>query len=51
MQQNPKSSNQTWSVYLNTVMVEEQQKILGSLTTPTKCFKIDGLKKGQQSKH
>ena len=24
---------------------------IGSLTTPTKCFNIDGLKKGQQSKH
>ena len=40
-----------WSVCLNTVMVEEQQKILDSLTTPTKCFNIDGLKKGQQSEH
>ena len=32
-------------------MVEEQQKILDSLTTPTKCFNIDDLKKGEQSKH
>ena len=32
-------------------MVEEQQKILDSLTTPTKCFNIDELKKGEQSKH
>ena len=40
-----------WSVCLNTVMVGEQQKILDSLTTPTKCFKIDDLKKGQQSEH
>ena len=32
-------------------MVEEQQKILDSLTTPTKCFNIDDLKKGQQSEH
>ena len=40
-----------WSVCLNTVMVEKQQKILDSLTTSTKCFNIDDLKKGQQSKH
>ena len=40
-----------WSVCLNTVMVEEQQKILDSLTTPAKCFNIDDLKKGQQSEH
>ena len=40
-----------WSVCLNTVMVEEQQKILDSLTIPTKCFNIDDLKKGQQSEH
>ena len=32
-------------------MVEEQQKILDSLTTPTKCINIDDLKKGQQSEH
>ena len=32
-------------------MVEEQQKILDSLTTPTKCFNTDDLKKGEQSKH
>ena len=32
-------------------MVEEQQKILDSLTTPTKCFNIDDLEKGEQSKH
>ena len=32
-------------------MVEEQQKILDSLTTPTKCFNIDDLKKGEQCKH
>ena len=40
-----------WSVCLDIVMVEEQQKILDSLTTPIKCFNIDDLKKGQQSKH
>ena len=32
-------------------MVEEQQTILDSLTTPTKYFNIDDLKKGQQSEH
>ena len=40
-----------WSVCLNTVMVEEQQTSLDSLTTATKCFNIDDLKKGQQSEH
>ena len=40
-----------WSVYQNTVMVEEQQKILDSLITPTKCFTVGGLKKGQQSEN
>ena len=30
-------------------MVEEQQKILDSLTA--KCFNIDDLKKGQHSEH
>ena len=34
-----------WLVCLNTVMVAEQQKILDSLTTQTKCFNIDDLKK------
>ena len=32
-------------------MVEEQQKILNSLTTPTKFFSANDLKKGQQSEH
>ena len=32
-------------------MVEEQEKILDSLTTPAKFFNIDDLKKGQQSEH
>ena len=33
-------------------MVEEQQKILDGLTTPTKCFNIDDWdSKGQQSEH
>ena len=32
-------------------MVEDQQKILDSLTTPAKCFNIDDLKKGQHSEH
>ena len=40
-----------WSVCLNTVMVQEQQIILDSLTMPTKCFNIDDLKKGQQFEH
>ena len=40
-----------WSVCLNTVMVEEQQTSLDNLTTATKCFNIDDLKKGQQSEH
>ena len=29
-------------------MIVEQQKILGSLTTQTKCFNVDDLKKEQQ---
>ena len=32
-------------------MVEEQQKIQDSQTTPTNCFSIDDLKKGHQSEH
>ena len=40
-----------WSVCLNTVKVKEQQKIVDSLTTPTKCFNIDDLKNGKQSEH
>ena len=47
--QHPQSD--IWSVCLNTVMVEEQQTSLDSLTTATKCFNIDDLKKGQQSEH
>ena len=47
--QHPQSD--IWSVCLNTVMVEEQQTILDSLTIATKCFDIDDLKKGQQSEH
>ena len=38
-----------WSVSLNTIMVEEQHKILDSLTAPTKCVTINDLKKKQQS--
>ena len=34
-----------WSVCLNTVMIEEQQKILDSVAILTKCFNIDDLKK------
>ena len=37
------------SVCLNTMMVEEQQKILDILTTLTNCFNIDDLKKGNNS--
>ena len=40
----PESQHQQsdmWSICLNTVMVEEQQKILDNLTTLTKCFAID----------
>ena len=32
-------------------MVEEQQNILDSLTTSTKCLHIDELKKGLQFEH
>ena len=45
------NSINNWSACLKTAMVKEQQRILHNLTTPTKCFTVNDLQKGQQVKY
>ena len=45
------NSINNWSACLKTAMVKEQQRILDNLTTPTKCFTVNDLQKGQQVKY